>query len=109
MSQSPDAASTSEPQAASQEEPITLEQAIDLLRPAGRAAVLAYHSGEDVIVKRCFRSAATGDCTCPPHLPCGCGARPTVRLLKQGANVNGADGDGGVRSASPGQYQWGAT
>ena len=63
----------------------TLEQAVDLLRPAGRAAVLAYHSGEDVIVKRCFRSAATGDCTCPPQLPCGCGARPTVRLLKQGA------------------------
>lgn len=63
----------------------TLEQAIDLLRPNGRAAVLAYHSGEDVIVKRCFRTAATGDCHCPPHLPCGCGAHPTVRLLKQGA------------------------
>ena len=63
----------------------TLDQAVDLLRPAGRAAVLAYHSGEDVIVKRSFRSAATGDCTCPPHLPCGCGARPSVRLLKQGA------------------------
>ncbi len=63
----------------------TLDQAIALLRPAGRAAVLAYHSGEDTIVKRTFRSAATGDCTCPPHLPCGCGARPTVRLLKQGA------------------------
>ncbi len=38
-----------------------------------------------MIVKRSFRSAATGDCACPPHLPCGCGARPTVRLLKQGA------------------------
>jgi 16S rRNA (cytosine1402-N4)-methyltransferase len=63
----------------------TLDQAIALLRPAGRAAVLAYHSGEDTIVKRTFRSAATGDCTCPPNLPCGCGARPTVRLLKQGA------------------------
>jgi len=63
----------------------TIDQAIDLLRPAGRAAVLAYHSGEDIIVKRCLRSAATGDCTCPPALPCACGARPTVRLLKQGA------------------------
>ncbi len=63
----------------------TLDQAIDLLRPAGRAAVLAYHSGEDTIVKATFRSAATGDCTCPPTLPCACGARPTVRLLKRGA------------------------
>ena len=63
----------------------TLEQAIDLLRPEGRAAVLAYHSGEDTIVKATFRSAATGDCTCPPTLPCACGARPTVRLLKRGA------------------------
>lgn len=63
----------------------TLEQSIELLRPAGRCAVLAYHSGEDTIVKRCFRSAATGDCTCPPRLPCACGARPTVRLLKRGA------------------------
>lgn len=63
----------------------TLDQALDLLRPAGRAAVLAYHSGEDTIVKATFRSAATGDCTCPPTLPCACGARPTVRLLKRGA------------------------
>lgn len=63
----------------------TLDQAIELLRPEGRAAVLAYHSGEDTIVKATFRSAATGDCTCPPRLPCACGARPTVRLLKQGA------------------------
>ena len=63
----------------------TLDQAIELLRPEGRAAVLAYHSGEDTIVKATFRSAATGDCTCPPQLPCACGARPTVRLLKQGA------------------------
>lgn len=63
----------------------TLDQAIELLRPAGRAAVLAYHSGEDTIVKATFRSAATGDCTCPPTLPCACGARPTVRLLKRGA------------------------
>lgn len=63
----------------------TLDQAIELLRPEGRAAVLAYHSGEDTIVKAAFRSAATGDCTCPPRLPCACGARPTVRLLKQGA------------------------
>jgi 16S rRNA (cytosine1402-N4)-methyltransferase len=32
-----------------------------------------------------FRDAATGGCTCPPGLPCTCGATPVVRLLKQGA------------------------
>ena len=62
-----------------------LEQAIRLLRPRGRSAVLAYHSGEDRIVKDHFRRASTGDCTCPPQLPCVCGARPTVQLLKRGA------------------------
>lgn len=62
-----------------------LEQALDLLRPGGRCVVLSYHSGEDRIVKDVFREAATGGCTCPPGLPCGCGATPTVRLLRAGA------------------------
>jgi 16S rRNA (cytosine1402-N4)-methyltransferase len=65
--------------------PIALEQALDALVPSGRCAVLAYHSGEDRIVKAVFRNAATGGCTCPPDLPCRCGAVPTVRLLKRGA------------------------
>ena len=54
----------------------------------GRAAVswsLAYHSGEDRIVKDRFRHAATGGCTCPPGLPCVCGAVATVRLIRSGA------------------------
>ena len=65
--------------------PSALDQAIDLLVPGGRCAVLAYHSGEDRIVKSRFRRAATGGCTCPPALPCGCGAVPVVRLLRAGA------------------------
>lgn len=65
--------------------PRSLDQAIALLAPGGRGAVLAYHSGEDRIVKDRFREAATGGCTCPPGLPCACGAEPTVRLLKRGA------------------------
>ncbi|MEZ5140913.1 MAG: 16S rRNA (cytosine(1402)-N(4))-methyltransferase RsmH [Acidimicrobiales bacterium] len=62
-----------------------LDDAIALLVPGGRIAVLAYHSGEDRIVKERLRVAATGGCTCPPGLPCACGAVPLVRLLKRGA------------------------
>jgi 16S rRNA (cytosine1402-N4)-methyltransferase len=59
-----------------------LLQAISLLREGGRLAVLAYHSGEDRIVKEMLREASTGGCTCPPDLPCACGATPSVRLLR---------------------------
>ena len=61
-----------------------IDAAIDLIDPDGRLAVLAYHSGEDRIVKARLRSADTGDCACPPGLPCVCGATPSVRLLKRG-------------------------
>ena len=47
--------------------------------------VISYHSGEDRLVKQRFRKAATGGCTCPPRLPCVCGAQPIGRLLHAGA------------------------
>jgi len=68
-----------------------LETAISLLAAGGRCATLAYHSGEDRIVKQTMRDASTGGCTCPPGLPCQCGAVPTVRLLKRGAWKPSAD------------------
>ena len=71
--------------------PAALDQAIDVLEPGGRCVVLAYHSGEDRIVKARFRRAATGGCTCPPGLPCGCGAVPAVRLLRAGATKASAE------------------
>jgi 16S rRNA (cytosine1402-N4)-methyltransferase len=65
--------------------PVALGATIAALKPGGRVLAIAYHSGEDRIVKHCFRQAATGGCTCPPGLPCGCGAVRTVRLIKQGS------------------------
>ncbi len=66
--------------------PRALDQALDLLVPGGRLAVLAYHSGEDRLVKEKLVFAETGGCVCPPGLPCGCGAVPDVRLLWRGAH-----------------------
>jgi 16S rRNA (cytosine1402-N4)-methyltransferase len=65
--------------------PPALEAALDLLVADGRAAAIAYHSGEDRIVKSTFREAATGGCTCPTGGPRVCGAEPRVVLLKRGA------------------------
>ena len=64
----------------------TLDTALGLLVAGGRCAVLAYHSGEDRIVKDRFIAAETGGCVCPPQLPCVCGAVPTVRLVWRGAH-----------------------
>ena len=45
------------------------------------AAIISYHSGEDERVKRAFRVAVEGNCTCPPRLPCVCGATKRARYL----------------------------
>ncbi len=62
--------------------PVALDSAIERTVPGGRVAVLSYHSGEDRIVKDRMRSAATGDCLCPPELPCVCDAVQIVRLVR---------------------------
>lgn len=61
--------------------PVAVGDAIDLLAVQGRGAVLSYHSGEDRLVKQAIALAESGGCTCPPRLPCGCGATATARAL----------------------------
>lgn len=67
--------------------PTALDAAIDATGAGGRVAALSYHSGEDRIVKERFRHAETGGCTCPPRLPCVCGASARARLLWRGSHT----------------------
>ena len=60
-----------------------MRDAIPLLKPGGRLAVITFHSLEDRIVKTAMADAARG-CTCPPNFPvCVCGKKPQVRLVSR--------------------------
>ncbi len=58
-----------------------LSQAVELLEPSCRLAIITFHSGEDALVKYKFRENARG-CICPPEFPvCQCGRKPVVKLI----------------------------
>ena len=53
----------------------------DMLRPGGVMCIIAYHSGEDRIVKHAMRAWSTA-CTCPPRQPiCTCGGAALGALI----------------------------
>jgi 16S rRNA (cytosine1402-N4)-methyltransferase len=55
--------------------------AVDLLEPDGRLAVISFHSLEDRIIKRTLWKLS-GRCQCPPRLPrCMCDAQKVVEIL----------------------------
>jgi 16S rRNA (cytosine1402-N4)-methyltransferase len=63
----------------------------DRLTPGGTMVVIAYHSGEDRLVKHAFREWSAA-CICPPRQPvCTCRGRPLGTTLTRRAVVASAD------------------
>ena len=59
----------------------TIRDAINILKPKGRIAIISFHSLEDRIVKNTFRELAT-NCICPPDFPvCVCNHKAQIKVI----------------------------
>lgn len=78
-----------------------LPQAIQLLAPAGRLAVISFHSLEDRIVKQYFKQESQ-DCICPPEQPvCTCRHKATIYIItKKPITPSSAETDDNPRARS---------
>jgi 16S rRNA (cytosine1402-N4)-methyltransferase len=61
----------------------TIKDAVSMLKPGGRIAIITFHSLEDRIVKQTFAELSSG-CTCPKNFPvCVCGNVPKVKIISK--------------------------
>ena len=69
----------------------SLDSMIRALEPGGRLCIITFHSLEDRIVKKAFRTAEN-PCICPPDFPvCSCGRKSLGKVITKKAIVPSAE------------------